>query len=300
MSPPIAIFAYNRPKHLGNLLDSLILNKSSKLSKIFIFCDGPKNEYDKRMIVEIKNLLKIKKIKIHHTNFRKKNIGLAKNIIKGVSKVLNIYKSCIILEDDLILNPNCIKFMNFMLKKFKKTKNIGSVSAHSYIDELKYKKKFNFYLTKRHSSWCWGTWSRVWKKIEWNSKNLNSHFTSYINLRKFSEGGNDLNLLLWGNYKKIINSWAIRFNFYCMKKSLKSIQPRFSMIRNEGRDFSGTHEKFNFKTKKIFDFNPKLGPLNYILKQTLENKELDLYIKNSHRRSVKLSIKYFMENFKII
>ena len=46
---------------------------------------------------------------------------------------------------------------------------------------------------------------------------INSHFTSENSLNKFSEGGNDLNLLLWGNYKKIINSWAIRFNFYCMK-----------------------------------------------------------------------------------
>lgn len=300
MNSPIVIFAYNRPKHLSNLLDSLVINKSSKLSKIFLFCDGPKNEYDEGKISEIKNLLKIKNIKIYHKKFRKKNIGLANNIIRGVTKVLNKYKSCIILEDDLILNPNCIKFMNVMLENFKNTEDIGSVSAHSYIDEFKYIKKFNFYFTKRHSSWCWGTWSRVWKKIEWNSKNLNSHFNSDNNLKKFSEGGNDLNLLLWGNYKKIINSWAIRFNFHCMKQSLKSIQPRFSMIKNDGRDFSGTHEKFNLKIKKNFDFNPKLGSLNYTLKQTLENQELDFYIKNSHRRSVKLSIKYFMENSKII
>lgn len=300
MNPPIIIFAYNRPKHLSNLLDSLILNKSSRLSKIFFFCDGPKNEYDKRKISEIKNLLKTKKIRIHYKNFRKTNSGLAKNIIQGVSKVLNKYKSCIILEDDLILNEKCIKFMNVMLEKFSNVESIGSVSAHSYIDEFKYKKKFNFYFTKRHSSWCWGTWSRVWKKIEWNSKSINSHFTSETSLSKFSEGGNDLNLLLWGNYKKIINSWAIRFNFYCMKKSLKSIQPRLSMIKNDGRDFSGTHEKFILKTKKKFNFKPKLGSLDYILKKTLDNKDIDFYIKNSHRRSVKLSIMYFLENFKII
>ena len=42
------------------------------------------------------------------------------------------------------------------------------------------------------------------EKIEWNSKSINSHFTSENSLRKFSEGGNDLNLLLWGNYKKLL------------------------------------------------------------------------------------------------
>ena len=67
-------------------------------------------------------------------------------------------------------------------------------------------KKFNFYVTKRHSSWCWGTWSRVWNDIDWNSKEIDFHFENKIRLKKFSVGGNDLNLLLWGNHKKIINS----------------------------------------------------------------------------------------------
>ena len=72
------------------------------------------------------------------------------------------------------------------------------------------------------------------------------------------------------------------------------------MIKNDGRDFSGTHEKFTLNTKKKFNFKPKLGSLDYILKKTLDNKDIDFYIKNSHRRSVKLGIKYFFENFKII
>lgn len=300
MSSPIIIFSYNRPKHLNNLIDSLILNKATKLSKIFFFCDGPKNNYDHKMISRIKMLLRNKKIKIHYKNFRKKNIGLANNIISGVTFVLKRYKSCIVLEDDLILNSCCINFMNVMLNNFKNTKSVGSVSAHSYINDFSTKKKFNFYVTKRHSSWCWGTWSRVWNDIDWNSKEIDFHFENKIRLKKFSVGGNDLNLLLWGNHKKIINSWAIRFNFHCILKSLKSIQPRFSMIKNDGRDFSGTHEKFNFKPTKSYNFKPKLGSLNYILKNTYKSRKLDTYIKKIHRRSFKLSIKYFLENFKLI
>ena len=55
--------------------------------------------------------------------------------------------------------------------------------------------------------------------------NINKHFDTKSSVAKFSEGGRDLNLLLWGNYQKLINSWAIRFNFFCFKNSLKSIQP---------------------------------------------------------------------------
>ena len=300
MPPPIIIFSYNRPSHLNNLINSLTKNKVSKSSKIFFFCDGPKNNFDKKKIKEIKDLLKRKKFKINFKFFRKKNIGLANNIINGVSYVLRKYTSCIILEDDLVLNKNCINFMNTMLAKFKTNQEIGSVSAHSYIDDLKSDKEFDFYFSKRHSSWCWGTWSRVWNKINWYNMKVESHFTNKLSLKKFSEGGNDLNLLLWGNKEKFINSWAIRFNFHCAKFFLKSIQPRFSMIKNNGRDFSGTHEKFSFNFRKIFSFNPYLGSLKSILKRTAESEEIYSFIKNSHRRSLKLSLKYIFRYFKII
>ena len=141
MSSPIIIFSYNRPKHLNDLINSLIKNKDAKLSKIYFFCDGPKNQYDIKKINEINKLLKNKKIVFYFKKFRKKNIGLAQNIIKGVSLVLKKHQSCIVLEDDLILNSYCIKFMSVMLKNFKYKKNIGSISANSYIDKFNSNKK---------------------------------------------------------------------------------------------------------------------------------------------------------------
>ncbi len=300
MSSPIIIFAYNRPKHTNNLINSLIENKISKSSKIFFFCDGPKNISDEIKIREIKNLLKKKKLKIYFKIFRKKNIGLANNIIKGVSYVMRNHSSCIVLEDDLVLNKNCINFMNTMLSEFKTDHKIGSISAHSYIDNFKSNLKFDFYLSKRHCSWCWGTWSRVWNKINWKDLKINKHFSSKSSLTKFSEGGNDLNLLLWGNSKKLINSWAIRFNFHCFKNDLKSIQPKLSMIKNNGRDLSGTHEKLSFKLNQQYNFKPFLGSLSDILKRTVEREEIYNYIRKSHRRSFKLSIKFFLEHFKVI
>ena len=300
MSSPIIIFSYNRPKHLNNLIYSLVRNNVSKSSKIFFYCDGPKNNFDKRKINEIKYLLNKTSLKIDSKIFRKKNIGLANNIIDGVSQVITKHKKCIVLEDDLILNKNCINYMNTMLSKFEKNNKIGSISAYSYLDKFKSNTKFDFYLSKRHSSWCWGTWSRVWNKIDWTNLKTSGHFSSKSRLSQFSEGGKDLNLLLWGNKEKLINSWAINFNYYCARSLLKSVQPRFSMIKNDGRDFSGTHEKFSLKLQNRYSFNPYLGSLENILKRTVESKEIYSYIKNNHRRSFKLSIKFFVKHFKII
>ena len=72
------------------------------------------------------------------------------------------------------------------------------------------------------------------------------------------------------------------------------------MIKNDGRDFSGTHEKFHFIFKNKYNFNPKLGSYRSIKERILENDKINLYIKNSHRRSIKLSFIYFCKYFKLV
>ena len=72
------------------------------------------------------------------------------------------------------------------------------------------------------------------------------------------------------------------------------------MIKNDGRDFSGTHEKFYFKFKNGYNFNPKLGSYRNMTERMLENNKINLYIKNSHRRSIKLSFVFFCKYFRLI
>ena len=43
---PIALFIYNRPEHTKKVLRSLSLNPEFKKSRLFVYCDGPKNEND--------------------------------------------------------------------------------------------------------------------------------------------------------------------------------------------------------------------------------------------------------------
>ena len=52
---PIAIFAYNRPKHLRNLLNSLENNRLSELSDVSIFIDKCDDEKIHNSILEVAN-----------------------------------------------------------------------------------------------------------------------------------------------------------------------------------------------------------------------------------------------------
>jgi GR25 family glycosyltransferase involved in LPS biosynthesis len=293
---PIVIFAYNRPNHLLNLLNSLFLNQNITKHGFFFFCDGPKNFKDKKNITLIKKIINRfkKKLKFRKIFYNKKNAGLAKNIINGVTEVLKKNPYCIVLEDDLVVNSETINFLNHYLKLLKNNSHFGSVSAHSYLDKMKELDKKEYYTTRRHCSWCWGTWSRVWNGIDWNSINYQKHFLNKSEKKLFSLAGNDLNLLLWGQDKKYINSWAIRFNYFCFKKNLLSFQPRYSMIENRGRDSSGTHERFSISSDKIdINYFPKL--LKKINPSKFSSKKIDLFIKNKHRKSLKLLIMHFFQ-----
>ena len=49
---------------------------------------------------------------------RNKNFGLSASIITGVTEIVQKYGKVIVVEDDLIVNPNFLAFMNEGLKKY--------------------------------------------------------------------------------------------------------------------------------------------------------------------------------------
>ena len=44
MAAPLIVFAYNRPDHLKKTLTALSENPEARVSELFLFVDGPKNE----------------------------------------------------------------------------------------------------------------------------------------------------------------------------------------------------------------------------------------------------------------
>lgn len=63
--PGIAVFAYNRPKHLQKTLDKLEKNYRASDLDFYLFCDGPKNNIDKKKLRRyIMYLIKLKFLKV--------------------------------------------------------------------------------------------------------------------------------------------------------------------------------------------------------------------------------------------
>ena len=119
---PIVLFAFNRPDRLAKTIESLLKNDEAKDCELFVFVDGARlekgGEADK--VNEVRNLVKkIKGFKELHYSFYETNKGLGKSVIEGVSEVINKYGKAIILEDDLVLLPNFIAYINQGLNRYQ-------------------------------------------------------------------------------------------------------------------------------------------------------------------------------------
>jgi hypothetical protein len=229
-------------------VEALQKNYLAADSDLYIFSDAAKGEKDKKSVDEVRNYIQsvngFKSIIIFECVLNK---GLANSIIEGVTEILKIHETVIVLEDDLISSPNFLNYMNQALDFYKDRGKVFSIAGYSlpiHNDES----KLDVYFTSRSSSWGWATWKDRWSTIDWEVKDYPAFKKNNSIRRSFNKMGSDMSQMLDRQMKGKINSWAIRWCYHQFKYDLHSVHPFVSKIENIGfnsPDASNTKEKFN-------------------------------------------------------
>ena len=167
---PILLFVYNRPEHARMAIESLQQNSLAKESELFIYSDAAQNKETQPAVDEVRRLIHtvsgFAKITIIE---REKNWGLAKSIIDGVTTRVKEYGRVIVLEDDLVVAPNFLKFMNDALEMYKDESKVGHIQACEFFEDSTLPDTF---LIKWTGSWGWATWERAWDLFNPDGKAL--------------------------------------------------------------------------------------------------------------------------------
>lgn len=235
---PIALFTYNRADKTKRVVESLLQNQEAKDSDLFIFSDGPKTEAKAAGVEEnrkyIHTISGFKNITIIE---RDKNWGLANSLIAGITDVINQYDKVIVVEDDLILSPYFLKFMNDGLEKYEDDDRVGTICG--YVFPFQKSLPDTFFLYFMHP-WGWATWKRSWNLLDANTKRLLRKMR--FKTKKFNLGGN------CGSYGNLycqkvglVDSWYIRFYASLFLNKKLNLFPGKTMVTNSGLDGSGTH-----------------------------------------------------------
>lgn len=257
MLAPITIFTYKRLDTLKNLVDSLLLNSLASQSNLIIYSDGPKNEGD-RLLVDrcrkyIQNLKGFSSVRLI---CRDANLGLSRSIISGVGEVLKDYDRIIVLEDDLIVSPYFLKFMNDALVKYVDNENV--ISIHGYVYPVKNTLPETFFL-RGADCWGWGTWRRGWSLFNADGEKLLNNLTQTKQLKEFNFN-NSFNYsgMLKDQIMGKNDSWAILWYASGFLSNKLTLYPGKSLIINAGNNGFGTHKN----DSALFDVKLNLGEVN--------------------------------------
>lgn len=250
MLAPIILFTYNRPKHTAQTIAALKENALAHQSQLYIYQDGLKanttqesQESHKKTKEYIQNLIaeNAQKSLFAQITFieRKDNLGLADSIIDGVSSVINAHGSAIVLEDDIIVSPVFLDYMNAALQTYKDETKVWSISAWGYPIEVN--DLGDCYFWRVPHCWGWASWANRWvhykRDISWVLENFSQNDIDYINIEKSTNFFDHFIL----NAKGKIKTWAIFNYLISYKHNALTLCPSLSYIKQIGFDGSGVH-----------------------------------------------------------
>jgi hypothetical protein len=239
---PIAIFCYKRKNNLIETINALSNATLADESILYIYSDGPKNETDGIIINDIREYLKqVKGFKEIKLIFSITNKGLAGSIIGGVSEILQMYDSVIVLEDDLLCTPNFLVYMNMALNTYASCDKVFSISGYSFNLKTTFKNSDDAYFLNRGWSWGWATWKNRWCDIDWEVKDYEEFSKNPRIQREFNKGGSDLTSMLKKQMDGRLDSWAIRWFYHQFKVGGITLYPKKSKILNIGFNAEATN-----------------------------------------------------------
>ncbi len=262
---PIVLFVYDRIDHTRQTINALKNNFLAEQSSLFIFSDGPRNKGKLEAVTNVRDFIHtidgFQSIEIAE---QKKNIGLAKSVIKGVTEVIDRFGKAIILEDDLITAPSFLYNMNEALKVYKNDQNIFSITGYNHpprLMEIPTEYQEDVYFCPRAHSWGWATWVDRWNKTDWEVTDFQALLQDKKKQKKYNYSGDDKFDMLSYQMEGFIDSWAIRWDYCHFQNQAVCVYPIHSLVNNIGHDGSGVHSSKDYFGTLVNDLSQSKGKL---------------------------------------
>lgn len=237
---PVVLFVYARADHTQLTLNALAANPEAKETDLIIYADAARHDKDAAAVQAVRavisNVRGFKSVTLH---LREKNVGLARNIIEGVSNVTQQYGRVIVLEDDIVTSPAFLGFMNAALDKYQTKPNVWHISGWNYPIETDGLDDAFFW--RLMNCWGWATWVDKWQHFNKDPQRLIDSWSDkqkhYFDL----DGSGVFWSQVTNNQIGKINTWAIFWYATIYENRGLCLNPSKSYVDNIGLDGSGVH-----------------------------------------------------------
>jgi hypothetical protein len=238
---PVVVFSYRRPDHLRKTLESLMRCHGFEESRIIVYGDGQKSADETEAVLATREVARTMLGNRAEYHFSDVHLGLSRSVIAGVSDAVDRYGRVIVVEDDLLLNPFFLTFINSGLERYEHDDRVFQVSGYMFgVSELKGIPSALF--LPFIISWGWGTWKRAWDRFDPEAKGWENLLADRKIKRRFNlEGNYDYATMLERQMQGLRDSWAIRWYWSVFRNEGLVLFPPRSLVGNIGFDGSGSH-----------------------------------------------------------
>lgn len=242
---PIALFAYNRPLHLRHAVEALQRNPLAAASDLHVFSDGPRTSQAEGAVAEVRayaaSISGFGKLVLHN---RERNLGLAASVIDGVTGLCDEQGAAIVVEDDLVVAPPFLAYMNAAIDRYRGDSLVMQISGHMF--PVAVDTPHDAFFLPFISSWGWATWDRAWRLFDGAGTGYPVLKADAALRNAFDmDGAFDYFSMLEAQRQGKSDSWAILWNLSVFMQQGLVLYPRRTLVQNAGFDGSGVHCRGN-------------------------------------------------------
>ncbi len=260
---PVAVFAYKRIDTLEKCLSSLAACDGADKTTVNVYVDGAKGEQDRPGNEQVKSYLEsflpTAGFASYSVTCRESNVGIHANVIGGITDTLENSAACIVVEDDLVLAPDFLIYMDGALDFYADDKRYASISGYTYPLKQLRKYKHDVFTLGKGQSWGWATWADRWSQVDWDLRDFDDFKADRKAQKAFDRLQYELSdwIITQVDAGEEQWDWDFRWCYNIFRKGQLVVYPAKSRVRNEGFGGGGTHcfgddSKFNAAFSKDY------------------------------------------------
>lgn len=238
----IAVFCYKRAAKLKASMEALLKNSECKNMEVVFFSDGAKSEKDRAGVEAtrafIEGLTGFKKV---HKQFREKNFSTGPNFHQGIVWLCENYDQFVVVEDDLTVTPNYLRYMLDALEFYRDAKQVFNISGYAFTLK-KGDYPYDTVMHERFSCYGWGSWSDRVRNVVWDPAQLQVFAADRGLKAVLDREGMDLHRILKKQLSGVISTWDIQMQVHVARHRMKVVYPVVSKASNIGFDNESTNQ----------------------------------------------------------
>lgn len=240
-SAPVGVFAFNRLDLLQRTLSALEVCDGFRSTEVHVFSDAAREdcESDPDEVAQVRSWLEGWCLR-HGATLHEAatNQGLRRSITSGVSALLKDHDRVIVLEDDIVVAPRFLTFMNGALDAYRDRAEVFQVSGYFIPHSGKLPP---IGLLGVPACWGWATWQRAWQHYRDDAAQLLSE-VGLRDVHAFDIRGSYGYLdALRRNAEGSLDTWFVRWYASVFLHGGLTVYPGQSLTRNIGFGDRGTN-----------------------------------------------------------